>query len=174
MVGLIRTGGTILPMRGLLLVLSVLAGCDSGGPMPENMDLSVIDKVGKFPGSYAATLNETVTLNGSGPVPFTTTATITFAAGTTTDLVETLSANGQNCMFTYTRNGDTATAFPVDQSCSYVLPNGSHQTNTDSLHTATLNGNTLIINISGKYVGTTSGGTPYMGTFMGAWTGTRQ
>src|SRR5581483_267560 len=129
---------------------------------------------GNFAGSYAVTLNEMVTLNGSQPFPFGGNATMTFKDGTATDMIEVLTDSTGSCTFTYNRTGDSATASPADQTCSYTLANGSHQTNTNSTHTATISGATVTVNIAGTYVGTTAGGTPYSGTFNGAWTGTRQ
>jgi hypothetical protein len=132
---------------------------------------------GPFAGTYAATLSETYTVDGSGPQPLTASASIVFADGTTTDMVETITSptiSGGSCMFTYNRTDSSAAASPADQTCSYTLSNGDKQTNTDSAHMATINGNALTINISGTFVGTTPQNVPYSGTFSGAWTGTRQ
>ncbi len=147
-------------------------GC-GGSAMSSGGDMGSAG-AGPFAGTYAATLAETVTVTGLPPAPFAATATIAFTDGTSTDMVETISDPGGSCTFTYNRNGNTATAYPVDQSCSYVLPNGSHQTNTDSTHMAIVMGNVLTINIAGTFVGTTANHVAYSGTFAGAWMGTRK
>jgi hypothetical protein len=163
--------------NGWLIAYALAAGCgSSAGVMPgSDGGMPGSGGAGNFAGTYACTLNETATLDGSQPFPVSTTSTITFKDGTSTDMIETLTGGGaQSCSFTYNRTGDSASAVPADQSCMYVLANGNHQTNTDSLHMATVSGSTVTINLSGKYVGTTTGGTPYGGTFQGAWTCKRQ
>ena len=159
----------------LSLVLIGIVGCASGSEMGgAGGSAGAGTGAGNFAGTYAATLSETVTLDGAGSGPFTASATITLSGGTSTDMLEKITDGTSTCMFTYDRDGDSASAMPANQSCSYVLSNGNHQTNTNSTHRATINGNTLTIDIAGTYVGTTSHGIHYSGSFTGAWTGTRQ
>jgi serine/threonine protein kinase len=131
--------------------------------------------VGRFAGRYTAAYQGTYQAAGmAAPEVNTGTAKATLRAGKNSDVVMKLVADGtgQTCEFTFERSGDIATFAPPEQSCTFMNPDGSRQTNT-STGRAVLQGKDIDMTVSGTFIGALSNGLSFAGGYTGTWHLTR-
>lgn len=127
--------------------------------------------IGKYDGSYQGSFHLT---GAPAPLPNATFAKATVRAGKKSDLVMKVTNSDTNdaCEVTLRREGDTAVFDPPQQSCTFVNPDGSRQTNTNS-GSAVLQGKDIVMAVQGSFTGAFPNDVSFSGTFTGTWHFTR-
>lgn len=137
---------------------------------------AVGDGRARFVGNYNASYEGTYDVPLLATQHNTSVGTATIREGRTHDLQLTFIAGGGTrgvCEVTLNRTNRGAVYEPLEQSCSFINPDGSQQTNTNTGR-AVMRNNNVVVDVEGTFVGTTPQRAPYGGTFRGTWILTRR